>query len=51
MKERGIEALPIYPEFRDAVHPTTSKIVDAFDGVSSYEVKLDEEQPRSSEIP
>jgi transposase len=43
MKERGIEALPIYPEFRDAAHPTTSKILDAFEGVSSYEVKLDEE--------
>jgi len=43
MKERGIEALPIYPEFRDAVHPTTSKILYAFDGVSSYEVRLDRE--------
>jgi len=43
MNERGIEALPIYPEFRDAVHPTTSKILDGFDGVSSYEVKLDRE--------
>jgi len=43
MKERSIEALPIYPEFRDAAHPTTSKILDAFDGVSSYKVKLDRE--------
>jgi transposase len=41
MRERGIEALPIYPEFRDAAHPTTSKILDAFDGVSSYKVTLD----------
>lgn len=41
MVGRGIEALPIYPESRDAVHPTTSKILDAFDGVSCYEVKLD----------
>jgi transposase len=43
MKERGIEALPIYPEFRDAAHPTTSKILYCFDGVSSYKVKLDRE--------
>jgi transposase len=43
MKERGIDSLPIYPEFRDAAHPTTSKILDAFDGVSSYIVKLDRE--------
>ena len=43
MKEQNIEALPIYPEFRDAVHSTTSKILDAFNGVSSYEVKLDRE--------
>ena len=51
MKERGIEALPIYPEFRDAVHPTTSKILDAFDGVSSYEVKLDEETTKEFRDP
>jgi transposase len=43
MKERRIDSLPIYPEFRDAAHPTTSKILDAFDGVSSYIVKLDRE--------
>lgn len=43
MLQRGIEALPIYPEFRDAAHPTTSKILYAFEGVSSYKVKLDEE--------
>ena len=51
MKERGIEALPIYPEFRDAVHPTTSKILYAFDGVSSYEVKLDEETTKEFRDP
>ena len=43
MKERAIETLPIYPEFRDSYHPTTSKILDTFDGVSSYLVKLDKE--------
>jgi transposase len=46
MKERGIEALPIYPECRDAIHPTTSKILDAFEDVSCYEVKLDEEKTK-----
>jgi transposase len=43
MKERGIKTLPIYPEFRDAYHPTTSKILYTFEGISSYQVKLDRE--------
>ena len=43
MAVRGIKALPIYPESRNAVHPTTSKILDTFDGVSFYELKLNEE--------
>ena len=43
MAEQGIKALPIYPESRNAVHPTTSKILDAFDGVSFYELKLNEQ--------
>jgi transposase len=41
MKERGIKTLPIYPEFRNAYHPTTSKILDTFDGLSSYQVTID----------
>nr|WP_176226187.1 hypothetical protein [Candidatus Hakubella thermalkaliphila] len=40
MKEWGIKTLPIYPESRDAYHPTTSKILDAFDGISSYQVRM-----------
>ena len=43
MKERGTETLPIYPEFRDAYHPMTLKILDTFDCISSYLVRLDEE--------
>jgi len=43
MKERGIKTLPIYPEFRDAYHPTTSKILYTFENISSYHVKLDRE--------
>jgi len=41
MKESGIKTLPIYPEFRDAYHPTTSKILDTFEGISSYLVTID----------
>ncbi|KKK68440.1 hypothetical protein LCGC14_2944020 [marine sediment metagenome] len=40
MKERGIETLPVYPEFRDAFHPTTSKILYTFEGIFSYQVRL-----------
>jgi transposase len=40
MKQKGIKSLPIYPEFRDANHPTTSKILDTFDGISSYNVTM-----------
>jgi len=43
MKERGIKTLPVYPEFRDSYHPTTSKILYTFEGISSYQVKLDRE--------
>ena len=39
MKEWDIETLPIYPEFRDAFHPTTSKILSVFGGISSYQVR------------
>ncbi|MBA7660401.1 hypothetical protein ES703_68403 [subsurface metagenome] len=42
MKERGIESLPIYPEFRDSFSPTTSKILYTFEDVFSYEI-LEEE--------
>jgi transposase len=40
MKEWHIETLPIYPEFRDAFHPTTSKILSVFEGISSYQVRM-----------
>ena len=40
MEERGIETLPVYPEFRDAFHPTTSKILYTFEGIFSYQVRL-----------
>ena len=41
MKKEGIKTLPIYPESRDAYHPTTSKILDTFDGISSYRVTIE----------
>ena len=40
MKEWEIKTLPIYPEFRDAFHPTTSKILSVFEGISSYQVRI-----------
>ncbi len=39
MKDNNITALPIYPEYRIAYHPTTSKIFYRFDGVSIYKLK------------
>ncbi len=42
MEERGIESLPIYPEFRNSFRPTTSKIFYTFEDVFSYEI-LEEE--------
>jgi transposase len=41
MKEKGIKTLPIYPESRDAYHPTTSKILDTFEGISSYQITIE----------
>ncbi|MBA7546096.1 hypothetical protein ES705_38479 [subsurface metagenome] len=40
MKKWDIETLPIYPEFRYAFHPTTSKILSVFEGISSYQVRM-----------
>ncbi len=40
MKEWDIEILPIYPEFRDAFHPATLKILSVFEGISSYQVRM-----------
>ena len=38
MKEQDIKSLPIYPEYRKAFYPTTSKIFYNFDGISSYKI-------------
>lgn len=42
MKERTIEALPVYPEYRHTSHPTTAKILGAFDEVSTYVVPMED---------
>lgn len=39
MKDQNIMALPVYPEHRIAIHPTTAKIFDRFEGVSLYHLK------------
>jgi transposase len=38
MKEHKIEKIRVYPEQREADHPTTSKIIDRFDNICTYEV-------------
>jgi len=38
MKERRIEAIRVYPEQREAIHPTTTKIMDRFDNICTYKV-------------
>lgn len=36
MEDQKIVALEIYPENRESIRPTTSKIIDLFNGVSTY---------------
>ena len=38
MNDEGQSGLLIYPEDREAARPTTNKIIDAFDGVSTYSI-------------
>lgn len=38
MLELEIESLDIYPECRDAYHPTTTKILSNFEGLSIYKI-------------
>jgi transposase len=38
MKDKEIESLPIYPEEREAVHPTTTKILRFFEDVFTYKL-------------
>ncbi len=38
MQSHKIRSLAIYPEERDAMHPTTSKVFKKFDGVSIYRI-------------
>lgn len=43
MKDCGLKALEVYPEKRDATHPTTTKIFDIFDEVSTYTISKDDD--------
>ena len=43
MKENEIPSLALYPEDRGATHPTTSKIMDLFEDVSTYKLMQDGE--------
>jgi len=38
MKEQKIEKIRVYPEQREATHPTTSKILDRFDNICTYKI-------------
>jgi len=38
MKSTKIKSLPLYPEHRLSLHPTTAKIFERFDGVSFYQI-------------
>jgi transposase len=38
MKEQKIEKIRVYPEQREASHPTTSKIMDRFDNICTYKL-------------
>jgi transposase len=38
MKEQKIEKIRVYPEQREASHPTTSKIIDRFESICTYKL-------------
>ena len=38
MKEHKIEKIRVYPEQREAYRPTTSKIIDRFENISTYKI-------------
>ncbi len=38
IKERKLKPLKLYPEERDAPHPTTSQILKTFDGLCTYKI-------------
>jgi len=38
LKETCAHPLKLYPEDRDAPHPTTSQVLKTFDGLSSYQI-------------
>jgi transposase len=38
MKENKIETIRVYPEQREADRPTTSKIIDRFENISTYKI-------------
>ena len=40
MREQKIEKLRVYPEQRDAIHPTTCKILDRFENISMYKIMM-----------
>ena len=42
MNEEGREALVIYPEERAAAHPTTNKMLDRFEPLSTYALMEDD---------
>jgi len=39
MEDKKIASLKLYPEGREATHPTTLKIMNLFDGVSKYQIR------------
>lgn len=41
MKEQKIETVRVYPEKREATHPTTCKIMDRFDSICTYTITQD----------
>ena len=42
MLHQQVEAIALYPENRPATHPTTNKILDLFERVSTYSILQDD---------
>jgi len=38
IKEVGIDGLEVYPEERRTLYPTTNKVLNLFEGVSTYKI-------------
>ncbi len=44
MAEAGVASVPIYPEERSCARPTTSRLIDVFEGIQRFQIVVDRRQ-------